>query len=59
MVYEGERKKESIIDFAIKAAGPMVGIIENVQQLSQVSFLSFIFQFQGISKITLNFLQLL
>ncbi|VDK87931.1 unnamed protein product [Litomosoides sigmodontis] len=36
MVYEGERKKESIIDFAIKAAGPMVGIIENVQQLSQM-----------------------
>nr|CDQ02308.1 Bm7602, isoform a [Brugia malayi] len=28
MVYEGERKKEAIIDFAIKAAGPMVGIIE-------------------------------
>ncbi|KAL3998535.1 Thioredoxin family protein [Acanthocheilonema viteae] len=36
MVYEGERKKESIIDFAVKAAGPMVGIIENVQQLSQM-----------------------
>lgn len=40
MVYEGERKKESMIDFAIKASGPVVGIIENVQQLSQVSFLS-------------------
>ncbi|VDK68450.1 unnamed protein product [Onchocerca ochengi] len=36
MVYEGERKKEAIIDFAVKAAGPIVGIIENVQQLSQM-----------------------
>uniref|UniRef100_A0A1I8EAU2 Thioredoxin domain-containing protein n=1 Tax=Wuchereria bancrofti TaxID=6293 RepID=A0A1I8EAU2_WUCBA len=36
MVYEGERKKEAIIDFAIKAAGPMVGIIESVHQLSQM-----------------------
>uniref|UniRef100_A0A0R3RZ66 Thioredoxin domain-containing protein n=1 Tax=Elaeophora elaphi TaxID=1147741 RepID=A0A0R3RZ66_9BILA len=36
MVYDGERKKEAIIDFAVKAAGPMVGIIENVQQLSQM-----------------------
>ncbi|VDO44394.1 unnamed protein product [Onchocerca flexuosa] len=32
----GERKKEAIIDFAVKAAGPIVGIIENVQQLSQM-----------------------
>ncbi|CAG9534515.1 unnamed protein product [Cercopithifilaria johnstoni] len=36
IVYEGERKKESIIDFAVKAAGPVVGVIENVQQLSQM-----------------------
>ncbi|KAK6106279.1 Thioredoxin family protein [Brugia pahangi] len=36
MVYEGERRKEAIIDFAIKAAGPMVGIIESVHQLSQM-----------------------
>lgn len=37
MLYEGERKKEAIIDFAVKASGPKVGIIEDVQQLSQVS----------------------
>lgn len=47
MVYEGERKKEAIIDFAVKAAGPMVGIIENVQQLSQVFFLPFTLQFNN------------
>uniref|UniRef100_A0A915Q7R0 Thioredoxin domain-containing protein n=1 Tax=Setaria digitata TaxID=48799 RepID=A0A915Q7R0_9BILA len=36
MVYEGERKKEPIIDFAVKAAGPVVGIIEDVQRLSEI-----------------------
>lgn len=36
MIYEGERKKESMIDFAVKASGPVVGLIEDVQELSQV-----------------------
>ncbi|VDN02151.1 unnamed protein product [Thelazia callipaeda] len=38
MSYEGERKKEAIIDFAIKASGPVIGIIEDVLQLSQPFF---------------------
>ncbi|KAM3720346.1 Protein disulfide-isomerase TMX3 [Dirofilaria immitis] len=36
MVYEGERKKDAIIDFALKASGPMINIIENIQELSQM-----------------------
>ncbi|KHN72778.1 Protein disulfide-isomerase TMX3 [Toxocara canis] len=36
MVYEGERKKEAMLDFAIKAAGPVVGVIESTAQISQL-----------------------
>ncbi|VDK56185.1 unnamed protein product [Anisakis simplex] len=36
MVYEGERKKEAMVDFAVKAAGPIVGVIGSASQLSQL-----------------------
>ncbi|VDN39122.1 unnamed protein product, partial [Gongylonema pulchrum] len=36
LVYEGERKKEAMVDFALKASGPVIGLIEDVRELSQV-----------------------
>uniref|UniRef100_A0A915BG43 Thioredoxin domain-containing protein n=2 Tax=Parascaris univalens TaxID=6257 RepID=A0A915BG43_PARUN len=36
MIYEGERKKDAMIDFALKAAGPVVGLIGSTLQLSQL-----------------------
>lgn len=37
MLYEGERRKEALVDFAMKAAGPVVDMVNTVQQLSEVS----------------------
>ncbi|VDN31109.1 unnamed protein product, partial [Gongylonema pulchrum] len=38
LVYEGERKKEAMVDFALKASGPVIGLIEDVRELSQPFF---------------------
>lgn len=46
--YEGERKKESLVEFAEKSSGPVVGNIESSNQLHEVCF-----DFQ--TQITLNF----
>ncbi|KAI6207746.1 Protein disulfide-isomerase TMX3 [Aphelenchoides besseyi] len=34
--YEGERKKESLVEFAIKSAGPIIGNIESSSKLSEL-----------------------
>ncbi|KAI6225963.1 Protein disulfide-isomerase TMX3 [Aphelenchoides besseyi] len=34
--YEGERKKESLVEFAIKSAGPIIGNIESSSKLNEL-----------------------
>lgn len=34
--YEGERKKESLVEFAEKSSGPVIGKIENAARLNEV-----------------------
>jgi thioredoxin domain-containing protein 10 len=36
--YEGERSKESLVEFALKSSGPVIGEIESSGQLNEVRF---------------------
>lgn len=36
MVYDGERKKEALVDFAMKASGPIVSMIDSGEDFSKV-----------------------
>jgi thioredoxin domain-containing protein 10 len=40
--YEGERKKESLVEFAEKSSGPVVGKIESSTQLHEVKIINLI-----------------
>ncbi|VDD92006.1 unnamed protein product [Enterobius vermicularis] len=35
-VYEGERRKEALVDFAVKGSGPVVGTLKTIQQLTEL-----------------------
>uniref|UniRef100_A0A0N5AMA8 Thioredoxin domain-containing protein n=1 Tax=Syphacia muris TaxID=451379 RepID=A0A0N5AMA8_9BILA len=35
-IYEGERRKEAMVDFAVKGSGPVVGILKSFNQLSEL-----------------------
>jgi hypothetical protein len=37
--YEGERKKEDIVEFALKTAGPVITQLESLAQFDEVSLL--------------------
>ncbi|VDN50085.1 unnamed protein product [Dracunculus medinensis] len=36
MVYDGERKKEALVDFAMKASGPIVSMIDSGEDFSKI-----------------------
>ena len=48
MQYQGERKKDQMVDFAMKSSGPIVGFFDTYQQLSEVGLLSSLFKVSQI-----------